>query len=144
MSRIINPDSSGKERNRLLKAIVISIRELMKQGSVTAQTRDLAAFVGLALLGVHATIEPTVMPWEKRGYWVKADRFRLDWDWTKFKGIEILAAAFDDDWAAVAVTAVEVGQRLQKIQVSDNHRMGKPWAGAWQAAVGEREKQRKS
>lgn len=144
MSRIINPDSSGKERNRLLKAVVISIRELMKQGSVSAQTRDLAAFIGMALLGVYDTIEPTVGPWEKRGYWVKADRFRLEWDWTKPKGHEILRCAFEDDWAAVAAAAVEVGQRLQKVKVSDNHRMGKPWSGAWQAALAQKDKLEKS
>ncbi len=83
VSRIIQTEGVGKERNRLLKAIVISIRELMKQNVVDSNTRDLAAFISNALLAVHDTVERTVAPWEKRDYWVKADKFRMEWAWTK-------------------------------------------------------------
>jgi hypothetical protein len=131
VSRIIQTDSVGKERNRLLKAIVISIRELMKQSVVDSTTRDLAAFIANALLAVHATIERTVAPWEKRDYWVKADKFRMEWNWTLEKGDQMLAAAKEEDWGVVAILAAEVGQKLSKIEVSDRHRMGKPWVGAW-------------
>lgn len=132
MSRIIQTDGVGKQRNQLLRAIVISIRELMKQRTVDATTKDLAAFISNALMAVHETVERTVNPWEKRGYWVKADRFRLEWAWTKQTGEEMLEAAKDEDWAAVAGLAAQVGQRLSSIKVSDKHRMGKPWMGAWE------------
>lgn len=137
MSRIIKTDSSGKQRNRLLRAIVISIRALMRQNSVTSETKDLAAFISNALISVHETIEETVVPWEKRGYWVKADRFRLEWEWTKQAGEEMLAATKDGDWVEVAAQAAKVGIKLQKIQVSDKHRMGKPWVGAWSKMIGD-------
>lgn len=131
MSRIIQTDGVGKQRNQLLRAIVISIRELMKQRTVDATTKDLAAFISNALLAVHETVERTVAPWEKRGYWVKADKFRLEWAWTKQTGEEMLEAAKDEDWGTVAALAAQVGQRLSSIKVSDKHRMGKPWVGAW-------------
>jgi len=131
VSRIIQTDGVGKERNRLLKAIVISIRELMKQRVVDSNTRDLAAFISNALLAVHNTVERTVAPWEKRDYWVKADKFRMEWSWTKVTGEQMLAATRAEDWGNVAVLAAKVGQRLRKIQVSERHRMGKPWIGAW-------------
>jgi len=132
LSRIIQTDGVGKQRNQLLRAIVISIRELMKQQTVDSATRDLAAFISSALLAVHDTVERTVAPWEKRGYWVKADKFRLEWAWTKQTGEEMLEAAKDEDWGMVAALAAQVGQRLSGIKVSDNHRMGKPWVGAWE------------
>ena len=131
MSRIIQTEGVGKERNRLLKAIVISIRELMKQTVVDSTTRDLAAFIANALLAVHATIERTVAPWEKRDYWVKADKFRMEWAWTRDLGNQMLAATLEKDWGNVAILAAQVGQRLSGIEVSDRHRMGKPWIGAW-------------
>lgn len=131
MSRIIQTDGVGKERNRLLKAIVISIRELMKQSIVSSTTRDLAAFISNALLAVHDTVERSVAPWEKRDYWVKADKFRMEWAWTLDVGNRMLAATQDEDWGNVAILAAEVGQRLGKIKVSERHRMGKPWVGAW-------------
>ena len=52
LSRVINPDSVGKERTRLIKSIVLCIRELAKQAKVTPETKDLAAFIALAL-AVH-------------------------------------------------------------------------------------------
>jgi hypothetical protein len=27
--------------------------------------------------------------------------------------------------------SAQIGQKLQKIKVSERHRMGKPWVGAW-------------
>ena len=78
MSRVINPDSAGKERTRLTKAIVISIRELAKQTEPGAKARDLAAFIALALLTIAEGIDVSVAAWEKRDYWVKADRFRME------------------------------------------------------------------
>ena len=131
MSKIIQTDSVGKQRNRLLKAIVISIRELMKQGVVNSTTRDLSAFISNALLAVYDTVERSVAPWEKRDYWVKADKFRMEWSWTKDLGNRMLAATREEDWGNVALLAAEVGQRLSSIEVSDRHRMGKPWVGAW-------------
>jgi len=43
LSRIIDTQSVGKQRTRLQKAIVISIRELMAQTKPTVVTKDLAA-----------------------------------------------------------------------------------------------------
>ncbi len=131
MSRIINTENVGTERNRLLKAIVISIRELMKQKTVDSTTKDLAAFISNALLAVHATVERSVTPWEKRDYWVKADKFRLEWAWTKEIGDQLLHATQEQDWSRVALLSATVGQKLKNVNVSERHRMGKPWIGAW-------------
>ena len=137
MSRIIQTESVGSERNKLLKAVVISIRELMKQQRVDETTKDLAAFISRALLAVHGTIERTVAPWEKRGYWVKADKFRLEWAWTKEIGDEMVAATRQQDWAQVAMLSATVGGKLSQIKVSERHRMGKPWVGAWKLLLDE-------
>jgi hypothetical protein len=131
LSRIIKTESVGKERNRLLKAIVISIRELMKQTEPNKQTRDLAAFIALALEGVAKTIDRTVTPWEKRDYWLKADRFRREWAWTGEFGEKMKAAVLNEDWPSVAGLSAEIGVKLSKIEVSPRHRMGTPWIGAW-------------
>lgn len=135
MSRVIQTDSVGKERNRLLRGIVISIRELMKQTKPDQNTKDLAAFISSALLAVDDTIERTVAPWEKRNYWVKADNFRYEWSWVKTIGKELQVASLDEDWAQVAFLAAQVGAKLAKIKVSDNHRMGTPWVGSWDKLV---------
>ena len=131
MSRVINPDSAGKERNRLTKAIVISIRELAKQSDPGEKARDLAAFIALALLSIAEGIDVSVAAWEKRNYWVKADRFRMEWAYAGQLGQKMRAAVLNDDWASVAMLSAQLGQKLHKIKVSENHRMGRPWIGAW-------------
>ncbi len=132
MSRVINADSAGKQRTRLSKAIVLALRELARQTDTGPETRDLAAFIAIALEAVSQGIESSVAAWEKRGYWVKADRFRMEWAWAGPISDKMRQAIASDDWASVALLAAQVGQRLSKIQIAANHRLGKPWAGAYE------------
>jgi hypothetical protein len=136
VSRIINPESAGKERNRLAKGVVLAVRELMQQTEADDKTRDLAAFIALALEGMAGTIEPSVAAWEKRGYWVKADRFRLEWEWCGKLGNKMQEATLAEDWAQVAQLSVQAAQKLGYVKVSKNHRMGSPWEGAWEKIKG--------
>lgn len=131
MSRVINLNSAGKERKRLTKATALAIRELMKQSEVDENTRDLASFIVLSLENISQTIDPTVAAWEKRGYWVKADRFRMQWGWTERLAEELRNAVLDDEWENVAITTAKISEKLNREKISERHRMGTPWAGAW-------------
>jgi len=133
LGRVINPDSAGKERNRMSRGVVLAIRELMKQTQPDAHSRDLAAFIALALIEISKTIDVSVAAWEKRGYWVKADRFRMEWIWAEKYGNAMRLAVLNDDWAAIAGTSVQIAQKLASIKVPQRHRLGEPWIGAWEA-----------
>jgi len=132
LGRVINPDSAGKERNRMSRGVVLAIRELMKQTQPDAHSRDLAAFIALALIEISKTIDVSVAAWEKRGYWVKADRFRMEWIWAEKYGNAMRLAVLNDDWAAIAGTSVQIAQKLASIKVPQRHRLGEPWIGAWE------------
>ena len=132
MSPIINPESAGKERTQLSKAIVLAVRELAKQKDITNEAKDLAAFIALALKNISEGIDVSVAAWEKRGYWVKADRFRMDWVWSGQFANNMKTAILGDDWGTVAMLSAQIAQKFGKIVVSENHRLGKPWVGAYQ------------
>lgn len=132
MSRVINPESAGKERTQLTKAIVLAVRELAKQAEVTTETKDLAAFIALALKSISEGIDISVAAWEKRDYWIKADKFRMEWMWTGQVADKMKVAIFTDDWGTIAMLMPQIAQKFSKIMVSDNHRLGKPWVGAYQ------------
>lgn len=132
MGRLINPDGVGKERTRLSQSIVLALRELMRQDSADGQTRDLVAFIALALEAISETIEVSVVAWEKRGYWVKADRFRMEWAWSGRLGSAMSTAVLNDDWSAVALNAAQIAERLNAVKVPQRHRLGIPWEGAWE------------
>ena len=131
MSPIINPESAGKERTQLSKAIVLAVRELAKQTDVTSEAKDLAAFIAIALRNISDGIDVSVAAWEKRGYWVKADRFRMDWLWTGQYAEKMKSAVLGDDWGAVAMLSAQIAQKFGKIEIAKNHRLGRPWVGAY-------------
>lgn len=131
MSRVINPESAGKERTQLVRSVVLAIRELMRQTQADAQTRDLAAYIALALEAVAETIDSSVAAWEKRDYWLKADRFRMEWAWSQKLGSAMRSAVVNNDWGLVAVTAAQVAERLKDVDVPQRNRIGTPWVGAW-------------
>jgi hypothetical protein len=128
---IINPESAGKERTQLSKGIVLAIRELAKQDGPGTESRDMAAFISLALTQISTGIDISVAAWEKRGYWVKADKFRMEWLWTGVYADKMKAGIEADDWALIALTMSQVAQKLVKVQVPAGHRLGRPWVGAW-------------
>ena len=135
MSRVIKTESAGKDRTRLSKEVVIALRELMRQSQPDDTSRELAAFIALALGEINATIEASVAAWEKRGYWVKADRFRLEWEWTGVVSGKMRKAVLEDDWGTVALNAAQVAQKFMSVQVPLHHRLGTPWVGAWERLV---------
>src|SRR5689334_176247 len=138
MSPIINPESAGKERTQLTKAIVLAVRELARQTKVTDEAKDLAAFIALALKNISEGIDVSVAAWEKRGYWVKADRFRMDWVWTGQYADKMKVAIFTDDWGTIAMLMPQIAQKFNKIVISENHRLGKPWAGSFKQLTSQR------
>src|SRR5512146_123854 len=132
MSRVINPDSSGKQRGKLTKAIVLALRELARQSDTSSETRDLVAFIIVALEAIAEGIDSSVAAWEKRGYWVKADKFRMEWAWAGPLSEKLRAALAAEEWGSIAMLSAQIGQRLGKVQIADNHRLGKPWLGAYE------------
>jgi hypothetical protein len=133
LSRVINPESAGKERTRLTKAIVLAIRQLAIQSEPGPVSRDLAAFIALALQSISEGIDASVMAWEKRDYWVKADKFRMEWMWAGLIAAKMKNAVLIEDWGTVALLMPQIAAKLNKIEVSPNHRLGTPWVGAYKA-----------
>jgi len=131
LSRIIKTESAGKDRTRLSRSIVLALRELMRQAEPGEESRDLAAYIALALLEIHETIDVSVQAWEKRGYWVKADRFRMEWEWSGSMGQRMAQAVRDDEWGSIAMLSVQIAQRFMSIKLPERHRLGSPWVGAW-------------
>ena len=132
MSRIIVVEGTGTERTRLCKSIVVALRELMKQKEPDAHSYDLVAYIALALIQIDANVEKTVVAWEKKDYWLKADKFRMQWSWAKGNGEKMVSALETGDWGTIAMLAAITGQKLNTIKVSEKHRLGTPWVGAWE------------
>lgn len=130
MTQIINPSTPGKERARLSKAIVITIRAFMRLEEPDLHAKNMVAFIILALREISNGIDQSVTAWEKRGYWIKADKYRMEWRWTGQFAEKLHAAFSNDNWRGIIGQLMEIMDRFSDIKVSDRHRMGKPWLGA--------------
>lgn len=137
MGRIINVDSAGKSRTQLTKAIVLALSELRNPQQSMDKRRDLAAFISLSLTAIAETVDQSAAAWEKRGYWVKADRFRMEWYWTRQVGQHMKEALLASDWDKIDQLSTQIAGKLAKVQVSPHHRMGQPWVGAWEKLKGD-------
>ena len=135
MGRLVKSGSASKDRILLERGIVLALRELVHQPNPDDNTRDLIAYITLSLWAIADTIDESVGAWEKRGYWVKADRFRMEWNWTKSLGDNLYRSAIEDDWVSLAQISAQVGEKLKAVKIPQRHHMGTPWVGAWQRLI---------
>ena len=131
LGRIIKTGSASKDRAWLEKGIVVAIHELVKQTKTDGSTYDLVAFISLSLKAIEETVEESVAAWEKRDYWVKADRYRMEWNWASRLSDELLQALSKEDWGNVAIIIAQVTQKMSKVKVPMKNRIGTPWVGSW-------------
>ncbi len=124
-------ESTGTERGRLIRAIMVAFRELSRLATFGDEARDLVAFMVLALRSVSKGVESSAVAWEKRGYWVKADRFRMDWAWAEPLAAKLQLAIESGDQASAASLALKVAEKFKDVQVARNPRVGKPWVGVY-------------
>lgn len=130
LGRVINTQTPGKERTQLINTVIFAIRELAKHSEINTQVKDLSSYVALALCKVSDTVDVTTSAWEKRGYWLKADHFRLEWMWTEEIGGGMTQAIIENDWDKVMQLNIAITEHLQSWKIAKRNRYGEPWAGA--------------
>jgi hypothetical protein len=144
LGNLINPDGVGKRRDRLIKSAVLALRELAGHKRVNDETRDLVAFLALALKQVDDTIDETCKAWEKRDYWIKADQFRQQWAWTMPAAAKLEQAVLENKWQLIPEVVPELARRLSNVTPPKRAVVEKPWTGAYPALLEKRERARQA
>jgi len=137
MSRVINLNGPGKERNRWRRTVAEALRRLMSKPELDAEARDLAALVILGLRGIAETIERTTEPWEKRNYYLKADRFRLEWEWAGQAAERMTATIKSGYWQDLPSQLAELLPRFADIRVARLTRSPATWKGCYRRLMRE-------
>lgn len=133
MGRLVKPDNVGRTRDRMMKGIALTLRELAIRPSLDETARDMAAFISLALHEIFETIDVTCAAWEKRDYWLKADQFRREWMWTQPLAAKIEATVLGETWHELPASLAALGPRLDKVALPKRNTLGEPWVGAYAA-----------
>ena len=136
MSRIVSVDSTGTERQRLRRTIAEALHRLMAKSELDEEARDLAALIVLALREIDVGIDRSASAWEKRGYFVKADRLRRDWEWAPRAADRMANLISGGDWARLPVVLARIAPRFADIHVAKLTRSPRTWRGAYRKLTG--------
>jgi len=135
MSRVIKTEGGASLRNKLMKSIALTLRELATQTNINDETRDMVAFICLCLSVIDSTIQDSVSAWEKRGYWVKADHFRLDWEWVSIKGNVLKEAILSEDWNEIRSILPYLINQCRQIKISSSKKKTALWQGSYKIMI---------
>lgn len=95
------------------------------------EERDLLTFLELCLGELVQSVEATATAWEKRGYWLKADRFRHDWAWADRLGRSLRDALDRSDQEGGRAVGMELATHLGNARPLASLIAARPWMGAW-------------
>lgn len=130
MSRVINLNSPGKRRSQLRRTIAEILRHLMTKRELDEEAKDMAAALVFSLRGIAETIEVSTAAWEKRDYFLKADRFRRKWEWVMPAAQRLEGAILNSHWERLPPELAALAPYFSDIRVVKMTR--KP--SAWQAS----------
>ncbi len=132
MSRIISTEAPGKIRHRHRRTVAETLRRLSQKTRVDDEAKDLAALIVFSLLAMADTVDQTIEAWEKRDYYLKAERFREKWRWLEPTTDELSAVLYEEQWDQLPATLAQLMPHFADIRVKRMTRNPRLWRGAYE------------
>lgn len=131
MSRIIATEGPGKIRSQHRRTIAEALRRLSQKPGLDDEVKDLAALIVFCLHRIADTIEQTTDAWDKRNYYLKADRFREGWRWVEPMTDELSAVIYEKRWNQLPEVLVQLMPYFSDITIKKLTRKPSLWKGAY-------------
>jgi hypothetical protein len=135
MSRVINTESPGKKRSHMMRTGAELIRHLSMKSVIDEEAKDMAALLVFCLRDIDDGIDETVRAWEKRDYWIKAEKFRERWAWAGKAANRLEDAIRDEAWLRIPELMIDLLPRFADIKIAKFTRSSKTWAGAYERLI---------
>jgi hypothetical protein len=135
MSRIIATERPGKIRNQHRRTIAEALRRLSQKPHLDDEAKDLAALIIFSLHGIADTIDQTIDAWEKRDYYMKAERFREKWRWLEPITDElssIVGGNSQGRWDQLPAVLARLMPHFADVKVKQMTRKPTLWQGAYE------------
>lgn len=129
MGRVIRTDSPTTVRNRHRRTIAELLRHLVQKQAFDDQAQDMAATIVFALQGIDETIKQAVAAWEKRDYWMKAERYQRDWVWVEESAANLDDVIRHEAWDLIPNLLIELIPRFADIEINKLMRKADTWDG---------------
>jgi hypothetical protein len=131
MSRVINIDNPSKRRNHNRRTIAELLRRLSQKSKMDGDAKDMIATIVFSLRDISAGVEQTALAWEKRDYWMKAERFVRQWEWTIESAANIEDVIRNEAWDLLPELLADLFPRFADIQIKTMTRKADTWRGAY-------------
>ena len=131
MSRVIHLDSPGKRRNQLRRTIAEILRHLSLKRKLDEEVKDMAAALVFSLRDIAQTVEVTTAAWEKRNYFLKADRFRRRWEWVLPAAEGLQSVLLSDGWERLPRQLATLAPHFADIRVAKMTRKPSTWKASY-------------
>jgi hypothetical protein len=131
LSRIIRVESPTTERKRLKRTIAEAAARLQALAPKDDEAKDLAALIVYALRDIEASVESSAVAWEKRNYYVKAERLRVEWQWVGRFAERLGRVVRAGDWARVPAVCAELTPRVADAAGARPRLVPELWNGAY-------------
>jgi hypothetical protein len=137
MSRVFKIDSPGKIRNQVMRTAAEAIRHLSQKSVLDGEAKDLAALLVYCLRQIAAGVEETARAWEKRDYWVKAERFRQRWAWADRTAADLDNLIRKDAWDMLPGLLADLIPHFISFKVTRFTRKPSLWTGIYARLMAE-------
>lgn len=131
MGRVINTNSPGKRRSHLMRTIAEILRRLSQKQAVDDEVKDMLAMIVFALREIDQTVEESIVAWEKRNYWKKADDFQQKWWWASQMSKSIEQMIRTEDWANLPTVIMKLFPHFSDIEINKMMRNPDEWRGCY-------------
>ena len=131
MSRVIHVDNPGKRRNAARRSIAEILRYLSRKGQIDDEARDMSAALVFLLTEVKATVDESAAAWEKRGYWMKVERFVRDFEWIPEAAGNLDDVIRHNAWDLLPELLADLSPRFDDIKIKTMTRKPTEWRGTY-------------
>lgn len=131
MSRVINTQSPGKIRSQLMRTCAELLRHLSQKQAVDDEAKDMAVLLWLCLHRIDDGIDESAAAWEKRDYWMKAERLRERWSWVGREAARLDALIRSQAWDQLPEALMRLLPRFSEVKVTRFTRASDLWQGAY-------------
>lgn len=135
MSRVISTEGPGKVRQQHRRTIAEALRRLSQKRRLDDESKDLAALIVLSMHEIANTVDRTIDAWEKRDYFMKAERFREQWRWLEPAADQLSSVIYEGRWDELPAILARLMPHFADVTVKQLTRKPSLWQGAYDRLI---------
>ena len=135
MGRVISIEAPGKIRHQHRRTIAEALRRLSQKPELDDEAKDLVALIVFSLHGIADTVDQAIDAWEKRDYYLKAERFREKWRWLEPLTDElsgIVGGNGEVRWDELPAVLARLMPHFADVKIKQMTRKPSLWQGAYE------------